>query len=137
MSGSALMVWDLPLTVRVNRWAMAFSSLNQIAGPAACGGPTQNARHLLTLAGQRLVPQTAVGNARRCKIDVNIAGISARSEAGTREELRHAHCRSLEGRHWRRACRYGPGRTFQFCRRAGEDLETRSHQRQIRRRYIY
>src|SRR5215467_103519 len=39
MSGSASIVWDLPLTVRVKRWLIAFSSLNKIAGPVAYGRP--------------------------------------------------------------------------------------------------
>src|SRR4029450_6336862 len=83
MSGSALTVWDLPFTVRVNFWIMAFSSLNKIKGRPLTAGRPSKARLSSTLAGQRLVPQTALGNARAGKIDVKIAG--TRPEQRARE----------------------------------------------------
>jgi hypothetical protein len=76
-----LIVWDLPLTAIVKLWVIAFSSLNQIMGARGLR-PTAPPRMRLapTLAGQRLVPQTGLGNARGDKIDVMIPGIRVRSE---------------------------------------------------------
>ena len=82
MSGSAFMVWDLPLTVMVKRWLMAFSSLNKIAGPVAYGLTVPFAdASAPTLAGERLVPQTSLANTWRYKFGVNITKTGARSEA--------------------------------------------------------
>src|SRR5262245_42742992 len=93
MSGSAVMVWDLPLTVMVKRWLMAFSSLKKIAGPVAYGPTVPFAdTSVPTLAGERLAAQTSLENTCRYKFGVNITKTEARSEASTcvEEEPRDA-----------------------------------------------
>src|SRR5215471_3179702 len=108
MSGSASIVWDLPLTVRVKRWLIAFSSLNKIAGPVAYGRPCP----LKTRLCRRLrVKGWFHRLAWKTPADINLVLTSLKQRPGQRpqgtcveEELRDAQpgredcCGTLGGR---------------------------------------
>src|SRR5215831_4421123 len=104
MSGSAFMVWDLPLTVMVKRWLMAFSSLNKIAGPVAYGLTVPFAdASAPTLAGERLVPQTSLANTWRINLvltspDQRPQGTCVEEEPRDAQPSREDCCWTLGGR---------------------------------------